>query len=152
MITIGVDPGASGGVAYHSEAEGIFEAHNLYPMSNLLNNLIMFRQEDWKMQVVVEDVPPYTGSNIPQSASFKLGKSCGMVEGLALGERLPCYKVTPRDWQKSLPGIKGKTGNDRKKILKDICLRLYPNLIPTLKTCDAILILHQFITNKTNPK
>ena len=152
LITISVDPGESGGVAFHNERDGISHAYNLKPLSDVLEEIQSLKLEGFKIQMVVEDVPAWTGRNLPSSRMFKMGVSFGIIQGIALGERIPCFKVTPRDWQKGLQGLKGKRGNERKKVLKDICKRIYPDLNPTLKTCDAILILHQVITNKTNPK
>ena len=152
LVTIAIDPGAKGGVAFHNERDGIYEADNLYPLANLMNTITMLRSDDFKLQMVIEDIPPFTGNIIPGSRAFKMGVSYGMLQGLALGERIPCFKITPRDWQKTLPGVKGLKGNERKKVLKDICVRLYPNLKPTLSTCDAILMLHKFINKESNPK
>lgn len=146
--TIAIDPGENGGVAFHNERDGIYLAHNLKPLTDFLESIDTIRNADYKIVFVVEDVPPYTGNNIPGSSAFKMGVSYGLIQGIALGERIPCFKITPKDWQKGLQGITGKKGKDRKQILKDICKRLYPELTPTLKTCDAILILHQYLRCK----
>lgn len=152
MITIAVDPGKSGGVAFHNKEDGIYNAYNLYPITHMLEDIAMLKHEGFKLQMVVEDIPPFTGNKIPGSSAFKMGVSYGLIQGICLGEQIPCFKITPRDWQKSLSGVKGLKGTERKKVLQDICKRLHPNLNPTLKTCDAILIMHQFINNNTNPK
>ena len=146
--TIAIDPGENGGVAFHNERDGIYFAHNLKPITDFLESIDTIRNADYRIVFVVEDVPPYTGNNIPGSSAFKMGVSYGLIQGIALGERIPCFKITPKDWQKGLQGITGKKGKDRKQILKDICKRLYPELTPTLKTCDAILILHQYLRCK----
>ena len=152
ITTIAVDPGKSGGVAFHTARDGIYNAYDLYPITNMLEDIEMLKGEGFKLKMVVEDVLPYHGNNIPGSSAFKMGVSYGLIQGICLGERIPCYKITPKDWQKTLPGLKGFKGAQRKKDLRDICKRLYPDLKTTLKTCDAILIMHQYISLKTNPK
>lgn len=145
MVTIGIDPGKSGGVAFANEEDGIYRAENLYPITALMEHVETIRDAGHKMQIVVEDVPPYTGKNIPGSSAFKLGVSFGLIQGYALGERIPCYMLKPKDWQKSIGGLKGAEGKTRKQLLRDVAKRLYPELTPTLKTCDAILITHVFL-------
>ena len=145
ITTIAVDPGKSGGVAYHNERDGLYLAHNLYPITDLLEAIDTIRESDFKIRIVVEDIPPYTGNNIPGSSAFKMGQSYGLILGIGLGERIPTFKIGPKKWQKPLPGLQGLKGPSRKKELKDICRRLYPDLNPTLKTCDAILIMHSFL-------
>ena len=145
ITTIAIDPGKSGGVAFHNERDGLYLAHDLYPITDMLEAIDTIREADMDLRIVVEDIPPYTGRNIPGSSAFKMGQSYGLILGIGLGAKIPTYKIGPKDWQKPLPGLQGKKGKDRKKELKDICKRLHPELNPTLKTCDAILILHQFL-------
>lgn len=149
ITTIAVDPGKSGGVAFHNDRDGIYLAHDLYPITDLLDAIDTIREADMRMHMVVEDIPPFTGNKIPGASAFKMGTSFGLIQGIALGERMPCFKITPKDWQKGLRGLKGLKGNERKKVLRDTCKRLYPNLNPTLKTCDAILIMHQYLQCKS---
>ena len=148
ITTIAIDPGASGGVAFHNAHDGIYTCFDLYPITDLLEAIDTLKEADSKIRIVVEDLPPYTGNKIPGSRSFKMGVSYGLILGIGAGAGIPTYKIKPKDWQNSLAGVKGTKGNDRKKILRDICKRLYPDLKPTLKTCDAILILHQYLLCK----
>ena len=142
---VAIDPGKKGGVAYWNQRDGIYEAYNLN-LINVMNDIQVIRNADFTPKIVVEKVPPYTGNNIPGSRAFKLGYSFGQIMGLALGLGVPCYQVTPREWQK-YDGLKGLVGMERKRKLKEHCWRLYPDLKPTLQTCDAILILHTFLNS-----
>lgn len=145
ITTIAVDPGKSGGVAFHNPEDGIYQAYDLEPITDVLESMDVYLGADMPLQLVVEDVPPYTGKNIPSSRAFKLGKSYGLILGIGLGKKLPIYVIKPKDWQ-STYGLGKLTGYSRKKALKDICTRMYPKLNKvTNNTCDAVLILHTFI-------
>lgn len=147
--TIAVDPGANGGVAFANDSDGIYATINLNPLSNLMAEISILRNADHDMEMVIEDIPPYVqGNNIPGSSAFKMGVSFGLIQGLALGERIPCFLVKPKDWQKHLTGVKGLKGPERKRALRDIAKELYPELKPTLKTCDAILLCFTYLDAK----
>lgn len=147
--TIAVDPGASGGVAFSNEEDGIYATINLNPLTTLLGEIEILRNAGHEMEMVVEDIPPYVqGNNIPGSSAFKMGVSFGLIQGIALGERIPCFLVRPKDWQKHLIGKNGPKGPERKRALRDIAKELYPELKPTLKTCDAILLLFTYLDAK----
>lgn len=152
ITTIAVDPGKSGGVAFHNERDGIYVAHNLYPITDLLETMETLRESGSRMQMVVEDIPPFTGNLIPGASAFKMGVSFGLIQGIALGERISCFKITPKNWQKGLSGLTKLKGSKRKQALRDTCRRLYPDLKPTLSTCDAILIMHQYLACKALAK
>ena len=57
-----------------------------------------------------------SGKMIPSSTTFKLGKSCGFLEGCLHG-RDSFTLVRPQEWQKGLSGLSGLTSNKRKKVL-----------------------------------
>ena len=56
--------------------------------------------------------------------------------------------VAPKRWQAGLH-LKGLKGSERKRALRDNAFRLYPDLKPTLKTADAILLCDYFYKHKT---
>ena len=143
MITIGIDSGKSGGVAY-MENDNIFMAHDLYPISDMIGEIHQFIHEHGRMKVraVIEEPPSFI-KMIPASRSFQMGVSFGECKGICQGALIQTICLRPQVWQKGLTGLKGKQGPARKKGLKDHAFRLYPSLKPTLKTADAILLLHQ---------
>ena len=145
-VTFGIDPGYnSGGYTVCVEKTKNMVAYPLDSISSLLEHLHEYK--DLRRRIVLEDVPPYVGKDIPSSTSFKLGQSCGLIEGLALGLYIPCEKITPKRWQKGLSDLKGKTGSPRKRVLRDHATRLYPHLKPTLRTADALLLTHFYLTH-----
>jgi len=100
------------------------------------------------IEAVVEHVPPFAGKMIPSSTSFKLGKSCGFLEGVLRALKIPFVLVRPQEWQKGLSGLSGLTSNKRKKALMNHAKQFFPSTKGlTLKTADAILILRHHLIN-----
>ena len=140
-----IDPGANGGLAIALGGLDDMTAMNLDGIGSLMETLNDY--ECYERRVIVEDVPSYVGRNIPSHTSFKLGKSCGLIEGLARGMKLPCELIGPKVWQKGLSGLKGLSGMPRKRVLKEHAQRLFPKLNVTLRTADAVLLGHHFLIN-----
>jgi hypothetical protein len=101
------------------------------------------------IEAVVELVPPFAGKMIPSSSSFKLGKSCGFLEGVLRMAEIPFTLVRPQEWQKGLSGLTKLTSGKRKKVLANHAKQFFPSTKGvTLKTADAILILRHFLINQ----
>lgn len=143
LVSIGFDPGMSGGMAVL--IDGVMTAYafeSITEYNEILNNVLTFaKNEDYQIKAYVEELTGTTaGSFITPPASFKLGRNAGNIEGLLVALQIPFENVRPQTWQKGLPGVKGTKGVDKKRLLKDIACRRYPTTKPTLKTADAILI------------
>lgn len=133
---VAIDTGLGGGIAVLDD--GIIK---LYPMPvdlAELKDIMPYGATVW-----IEKVPPFIGRLIPSSASFKLGKNSGWVEGFAVGRGHPVMMVMPQVWQKGLGISKdGKPSGKWKAQLKMEAARRYPAVDGlTLKTSDALLIL-----------
>ena len=141
---IGIDSGVNGGVcAMYPDGEA--KASPLGSISELCEFLIATREKSLnkacKLQVFLEEVTGYIGGKPqPASRSFVLGKSYGSILGLLVGLSIPFKTVRPQKWQQGLSGIRGIEYTERKRRLKEIATERYPQLKPTLKTADAILI------------
>jgi hypothetical protein len=149
---VAIDPGASGGFCQFIGTR-VVQAWKFTSLSDFVDDVHdLMGNPDCPLEIVLEDVPPFAGKNIPSSAGFKLGKSCGFYEGLARGVKIPCHLVPPKTWQKGLSGLAKTSGAQRKRLLKDHATRLFPDLGKeiTLATADAVLIAHYFI-NKDAP-
>ena len=145
QATFVIDPGAKGGYCLCLGGLKDVTVFNLDEIGSFLEHLHEYKIYD--REVVIEDVPPYAGRNIPSHTAFKLGKSCGLIEGVARGQYIPTHLVTPKEWQKGLSGLKGKTGAPRKRVLKDHAQRIFPHLNITLRNADAVLLAKHFFTN-----
>ena len=125
--------------------------HNLQSSSDFIDHVLELEEiHKGFLRSVIEDVPSFAGKNVPSYTSFKLGHSCGFLEGVLRARQIPVELISPRKWQKGLSGLKGLTGSPRKRVLRDIACRKYPLLKPTLKTCDALLMADYHFNS--NPK
>jgi hypothetical protein len=147
VITFSIDPGASGGYAVCYGGLRAITLHNLDTFGDLVDHVLELEGiHKGFLRALIEDVPAYAGKNIPSYTTFKLGKSCGQIEGLFRARQIPIDFVSPRKWQSKFTGLKGLTGAKRKKALRDHAHTLYPLLKPTLKTADALLQAHAFFS------
>ena len=151
-ITIGIDPGKSGGYAI---AWGELRSINLHTLGEDFEFVehiqdLKDHPDVTSIEAVVELVPPFAGKMIPSSSSFKLGENYGFIQGVLRMAEIPFTLVRPQEWQKGLSGLQGLTSNKRKKVLMNHAKRFFPNTNGriTLKTADAILILRHFLINK----
>ena len=140
---IAFDPGKAGGLAHISPGDGP-EAIVLRPWT------VEHELSDYLHQInpagydaVVEDVPAFVSAVTSNASSFKLGYNFGYIMGCLRSLKFRTHLVRPREWQKGLQGLKPKMGyTDRKRMLKDNAVRLYPDLKVTHATADALLILN----------
>ena len=150
-VTIGIDPGKSGGYAIAWGGLHDVKLHSIGEDFEFVEHIQDLQDHPLitSLEAVVELVPPYVGKNIPSSSSFKLGKNCGFLEGVLRMAEIPFTLVRPQDWQKGLSGLTKLTSGKRKKVLMNHAKQFFPSTKGiTLKTADAILILRHFLINK----
>ena len=149
-LTIGIDPGKSGGYAIAWDGMHSINLHTLDEDFEFVEHIqdLKDHPDVTSIEAVVELVPPFAGKMIPSSTSFKLGKSCGFLEGVLRMAEIPFTLVRPQEWQKGLSGLSGLTSGKRKKVLMNHAKQFFPTTKGlTLKTADAILILRHFLLN-----
>lgn len=151
-VTIGIDPGKSGGYAIGWGGLHSIHLHTLGEDFEFVEHIedLKDHPDVTNIEAVVELVPPFAGKMIPSSSSFKLGENYGFIQGVLRMAGIPFTLVRPQEWQKGLSGLQGLTSNKRKKVLMNHAKRFFPNTNGriTLKTADAILILRHFLINK----
>ena len=150
-VTIGIDPGKSGGYAIAWGGLQDVKLHSIGEDFEFVEHIQDLQDHPLitSLEAVVELVPPYVGKNIPSSSSFKLGKNCGFLEGVLRMAEIPFTLVRPQEWQKGLSGLTKLTSGKRKKVLMNHAKQFFPSTKGiTLKTADAILILRHFLINK----
>ena len=150
-LTIGIDPGKSGGYAIAWGGILNINLHTLDEDFEFVEHMqdLKDHPDVTSIEAVVEHVPPFAGKMIPSSSSFKLGKSCGFLEGVLRALEIPFVLVRPQEWQKGLSGLSRLTSNKRKKVLMNHAKQFFPATRGlTLKTADAILILRHHMLNK----
>jgi hypothetical protein len=136
---VAFDPGKAGGACIRHD-DGLIELH---PFRVEHEYIELIRELDRKKyEAVVEDVPAFVSSATSNASSFKLGYNFGFIVGALRALRLPTHLVKPQVWQKGLQGLRPRLGyTDRKRILKDNAIRLFPDLKITNATADAVLIM-----------
>lgn len=144
-VALAIDPGASGGIAT-LQADGTVALAPMPKSDTELRDFLESLSPD-SPRVFLERIPGFVaGMATPAAAMAKLHRQFGYIQGLCDAYRLPVHLVTPQQWQKAIgAGSKKDYGDRWKGHLRDIAARLYPNVKGlTLKTSDALLILHVY--------
>jgi len=137
---LAIDPGMSGGIAYHGHGGIILDS--MPTTDQDVCTLILDRLGITDV-VYVEKVGGYVGGKgAPGSAMFNFGRNVGFIHGLIAASKTRVIEVPPQRWQKTLGAGNSKTHGTRwKGHLKGLAQQRQPNLHITLKTADAVLIL-----------
>ena len=147
-VIIGIDPGVSGGVAVHYVGREVL-TFPMPPVVDAVRDLFeRITHPESVTTAYLEDVPPYAGKNLPGSRMFRLGESCGVVQGVLSSLYINTVLVRPQAWQGAL-GLKKEKGMEQaawKRALKEAAQVLYPDITITLKTADAVLLMHYGLT------
>jgi hypothetical protein len=138
MIYIGIDPGASGGIACIWES-GQAEAWKMPETERDVSQLLwQFSRVDHlelnDVFAVIEHVGPMPGNGV--TGMFKFGMNYGFLRGLLTAFDIPFDEVRPQKWQKSL----GCMSKGDKNITKAKAQQLFPQLKITHAVADALLI------------
>ena len=155
MLTIGIDPGASGGIAHQydngqpaviamPDTEGCIVDYLAELMLSNIPQLVGEPQQ--AATAYIEEVGGYiAGNRSPGSAMFNFGRNFGFLLGCLQSLRFRVVLVRPQKWQKTFSlGTKSQctSGSEWKRKLKAKAQQLYPGIKVTNNTADALLILH----------
>lgn len=116
-LSIGIDPGKSGGIALVSE-----DRVETFPHSDEVLIACLRKARDWgeKVRVCVEKVGAMPGQGVV--SMFNFGKSLGFIEGVLQAYEISYQLVTPQAWKKEF----SLTGDKSNSI--DVCRKLFPNI------------------------
>jgi hypothetical protein len=135
-----IDPGQSGGIAYH-DSDGTVQVISMPEgMTEIADTLRELDVVHGPFSCIhVEKTGTYMpGNSGPAAATF--ARHCGHIEAIAYMLGIPTFQVAPNVWMKSL-GVIPKEKSERKKWIKEEMSRRYPYLKVTLKTADALGIM-----------
>jgi hypothetical protein len=145
---IGIDPGASGGIAWSSPL-GDKSAPLPKTLGDFREQVFNILGEQGFFHAISQSVcylesPPKFVKAIPGSAVFVMAQSFGRIEGVLAAFKVPTVTVTPQAWQKAHGlGTRGEmTTTQWKNKLKARAQSLYPEEKVTLATADALLIFN----------
>ncbi len=136
-IYLGIDPGASGGIAIVWEmARGrTTMAYNMPETeSDTADILREYQQYAAITTCFIEAVHSMPKQGV--ASSFKFGRSYGFLRGLLIGLKIPFEEITPQTWQKEM---NCRTGGD-KNVSKAKAQQLWPELKITHALADALLL------------
>lgn len=142
LAIIGIDPGSHGAISFVT-LDG--RVRNVYGFSKYtehdIKNLITEHREflGYELKAYIEEVHSMPRDGKVQAFSF--GKNYGFWLGLLTGLEVPYHTVIPLKWQSGLKlKVRGLEYKEKKNALKANAQRLFPQLSPTLETCDSLLI------------
>ena len=144
-LHIGIDPGASGGIAFipdnnPAKAWTVKMPETLADLWDVLDG-VGFDSTDH--HACLEKVHSMPGQGV--ASSFKFGQGFGHLEMALTAARIPFSYITPQKWQKELQCL---TGGD-KNVSKARAQQLFPHLKITHALADALLIAEY--CRRTNP-
>lgn len=139
-MIIGVDPGGSGGIAWHDgkRARVVKMPATLQDLWELIDNIRQdsFRHHPWaKTTAYLEQV--HSSPQMGVTSAFTFGNGFGHLEMALTAAGISFVRVSPQKWQTAL-GC--RTGGD-KNVSKARAQELFPDLKPTHATADALLIM-----------
>lgn len=131
---IGIDPGASGGIAWITDGNPCVEKmpDTLQDLWELIENITGALPH--KCKAYLEQVHSMPGQGV--ASSFKFGQGYGSLEMALTAAGIPFERVTPQKWQKSM----GCLTKGDKNVSKRKAQELFPQLKITHATADALLI------------
>lgn len=138
-MIVGIDPGASGAIAFFDPKAGTLDVHDMPVMEiersgktkreispKLLANIL---HDDHSHNIVwIEKVGAMPGQGV--SSMFQFGRGVGMIEGVIAAEGLSLNYVTPQAWQKAV-GVRG--GKDGSRLRAVELFPKYANLFARKK-------------------
>ena len=143
MTIIGIDPGQSGGIAWHSGESMQVEKmpETLSDLHNLLFRKIACKESRYCIDPAKECIKAYLEQVGPMPKQgvvsvFKFGRGYGNLEMALTAASIPFERVTPQKWQKAMSCM---TKGD-KNVSKRKAQELFPHLKITHATADALLI------------
>jgi hypothetical protein len=143
-LYIGIDPGASGGIAI-LDAQGEPFAVSVMPATEQdLYNLLprdghrVAQLDHIDVRAALEHVWSTPG----QGGAFKFGVNVGLCRMALTAAGIPFDQVLPRAWQKEIGVVypKGATDTEKKNITKRRAQQLFPRLMITHAIADSVLI------------
>ena len=138
-LTIGIDPGASGGIAFipdnnSAKAWAVKMPETLADLWDLLVEQVSEDPDHRTLHACLEKVHSMPGQGV--ASSFKFGQGFGHLEMALTAARIPFTYVNPQKWQKELGCL---TGGD-KNISKARAQQLFPHIKVTHAIADSLLL------------
>ena len=132
MLIIGIDPGASGGIAFNWLGSSF--AYKMPETEADVKALLISEIKGEEAFVYMEEVHSMPKQGV--KSTFTFGTNYGFLRGLLAGLDIPREFVTPNTWQKAMRCL----SKGDKNITKKRAQELFPKLSIIHATADALLI------------
>jgi len=144
---LGIDPGASGGIAGFGPSTGFW----LLPMPETEADIVDALAGHCKPAVAYLEKLPLGHPNANVSSMAKLHRNGGIILGVLLAFGYRVIEVPPQTWQKHFGlGSRATYGNRWKAHIKGEAQKRNPGVEGiTLKTADALMILDYALHRET---
>lgn len=141
-VFIGIDPGASGGLAVMwTEHEGAWQVE-ASPMLATETDIADWLRSWETGHALIEKVSAMPGQGV--TSMFKFGQSYGTLRGILTALRIPWEEVRPQKWQAEFslvfPKSMGLTVTEKKNRHKAKAQQLFPSVKVTHAVADALLL------------
>lgn len=142
---IGIDPGASGGIAIYTDGKAT--AVKMPKGADATNEYFRYLRETFENAIVfIERVSHFAGGadDAPgkKFAIAKMMENYTVLKTLLKTNNLPFVEVPSVSWQSVLfKRVKGESKEARKKKYKEYASENYPEIKVTLSNADALCIL-----------
>jgi len=142
MTIIGIDPGASGGIAWQVGAGKPAVSKMPETEPDICELIQSIERAGTGFVLYIEDVP--IGMPGKGAAMAKLNRNAGYIRGVVNALGIPMVLIRPAKWQAEY-GVGKRSGcksdSEWKNKLKQVAQRMFPDIRVTLDTADALLIL-----------
>lgn len=148
MNICGIDPGLGGGIAFQTSKGQVMTFNMPRTNRDLWDFFEGLKHTYGKYIIFIERVQMWgsdtDGNNGKQFRIAKMLSNYNSMLALLEAQKLPIIEIAPRTWQKELGFVFAKdvTKQTRKNAYKRFAAKTYPSKKPTLKTADAICIMH----------
>lgn len=134
MLIIGIDPGASGGIAWHTDGgmDCCKMPETERDVWHALQTLVV--SSDGKRKAYIEKVHSSPQQGV--TSAFTFGRGYGFLRGCLIALEIPFEEVTPQKWQSAM----GCMTKGKKNVSKSRAQQLWPGITITHAVADALLI------------
>lgn len=139
MITIGIDPGTNGGIAWIADGKPCVEKmpdslRDLWDLICDITNHPRSTVDGRKYKAYIEQV--HSSPQMGVKSAFTFGNGFGHLEMALTAAGIPFERVRPQVWQKAM----GCMTKGDKNVSKRKAQELFPSMKVTHATADALLI------------
>lgn len=141
-VIFAIDPGATGCTCVRFDQDPVPLIHRHKEVTeDALAETIRSTAEDCEVIVYLEKVGGYIGVPSTGGQMFPFGDGVGFFRGLCHAWRLRLERPTPQAWQKVYIEAGKSKGKERKKLLKEKAIEIFPRLKVVADNADALLLM-----------